>query len=161
MYINQTDIVHLKSLTVLVSLFILTFFIDSLCWADEVKTAPVQVMLSQQYNSIIKLNLSTIIIKTTSLVKYGYINIKDVIVNDGKCRTNSKRRRLLPKQLHLGQSIEIGLMLGCHVKKIAVQAEGKDKRGYWIFLIRTNDYDENITKYKSTEIINNTFIGEK
>jgi hypothetical protein len=160
MYFNQTDIVHLKSLTVLVSLFILTFFTDSLCWADEVKTAPVQVMLSQHYNAVIKVNLPTIIIKTTSLVEHGSLSIKDVIVNDGKCRTTSKRRRLLPKQLQLGQSLEIGLMLGCHVKKIVVRAEIKNENKSWQFTISTNYSDEESTKNTGTAIINNSYIGE-
>lgn len=161
MYSNQTDTVHLKSLNVLLSLIILNLSSVSLCWAGEVNTAPIQAILSQHYNSVIKVNLPTIVIKTTSFVEHSPISIKDVLVNDGKCRTNSKRRHLLPRKLHLGQSIEIGLMLGCHVKTIIVQTERNTKTQSWKFLISTNYIDVNETEDTDTSMAADHLIGDK
>jgi len=155
MYFNQTDIVHLKSLIFFLVILLSNTLISSLCCADETIEPPIQIMLSQHYNQIIKLNLPTIIIKTTPEMNGRGIRITDIIINDGRCRTNIKRRRLLPKILSSGLSIEIGLMLGCQVENIVVLTESESNNQSWKFLVSPN------TGKAHVALADYTFIGEK
>lgn len=145
----------MKSLNFVLVILLLNTLISSLCYADETIEPPIQIMLSQHYNQVLKLNLPTIIIKTTPEMNSRGIHITSVIINDGRCRTNIKRRRLLPKILSSGQSIEIGLMLSCQVENIVVLTESESNKQSWKFLVSPS------TGKPHAALADYSFIGEK
>lgn len=154
MYFNQTDIVHLKSLNIFLTALLLNIFLASLCCAEKTAEVPIKIKLSERYNQVIKLNLSTMVINATALVNDRGIRITDVIINDGRCRTNSKRRRLLPITLSHDQSLKIGLMLGCQVEKILVLTKNESNVQSWRFLVNGDT-----GKFHASQA-EQTFIGE-
>lgn len=124
MYINQTDIVHLRTLLTLTVLIASKLLTIPACWAGST-SHPVNIIPSHHYNEIIKIDLPTIIIKSI-----GQTIILDYVsVNQGQCKTNAKRKKLLPKRLNAGQNIEIGLMLGCKVKEVLIRYQTKADSG--------------------------------
>ena len=134
MHFNQTDIVHLRTLLKLTVAIAIKLLSSSACWADNTNYS-VNIDLSHHYNEIIKIDLPTIIIKSIGQT----ISLDYISVNQGQCKTNAKRKHLLPKQLSADQSIEIGLMLGCKVKEVLIRYQTKLDSGVtkkeWIFIV--------------------------
>ena len=133
MYFNETGIVHLRTRLILAVIIAAKLLTIPACWAENTGH-PVIIDLSHQYNEIIKIDLPTIIIKSIGQT----ISLKYISVNQGQCKTNAKRKNLLPKQLSSDQSIEIGLMLGCKVREVLIRYETKTDTGIdkkeWVFL---------------------------
>jgi hypothetical protein len=134
MYFNQTDIVHLRTRLILSAIIAAKLLTTPACWAENT-SHPININLSHNYNEIIKIDLPTIIIKSIGqTISFEYIS-----VNQGRCKTNAKRKNSLPTKLNANQSIEIRLMLGCKVKEILIGYETKTDSGVtkkeWIFIV--------------------------
>lgn len=136
----------LLTLTVLIASKLL---IIPACWAGST-SHPVNITLSHHYNEIIKIDLPTIIIKSLGQT----ISLDYISVNQGQCKTNAKRKKLLPKRLNADQNIEIGLMLGCKVKEVLIRYQIKTDSGVtkkeWIFIVdeTSNIIEKTLEKIK-------------